>query len=259
MLEHVYKVIRYILPFRFARYGLTMVQESMPAYREVYNEVRQQIVAVLRTIMSSAPACFLLPNCWDKHENNIRSLVKKDDDRLYPCFESLSRRNFSLRDRSLRANTLPAISSRSKVIDLFDSLSIERKFGKTAGICLRIMKDHHILVTTCIEWSTSVYRQGHFRTYAAARLLRIWSKNGVELQKPIFGFLSTQSVQGGVRKSDVYRLLAELVSSKHLLVGKYLQWLMARGTLHGHQWPALVSIANLVMACCGLTAVGRSV
>jgi mediator of RNA polymerase II transcription subunit 12 len=209
--------------------------------------------------MSSAPTCFLLPHCWDKHESNIRSFLAIDGDPLHSCFQSLSRRNFNLRDRSLQANRLPTMSARDKVIGLLDNLSTERNFGKTAGACLRILKDHHLLVTTCVEWSASVYRPGHFGIYAAARLLRIWSKHGIELQRPILDFLSTQSTQVGVRKSDVYRLLAELVSSKHMSVGKYLQWLMARGTLHGHQWPGLVSIVYLVMARHGLTLVGWSV
>lgn len=209
--------------------------------------------------MSSASACFLLPHCWSKHEANVRRCLPEDDDRLLSCFEGLSRRNHYLRDRSLQTNRVPAMSPREAVISLLDALSIERNFGKTAGACLRIMKNHHLLISTCIEWSASVYRQGRFRTYAAARLLRTWSKHGIELQPPILEFLGTHSAQVGVRKSDIYRLLAELVTSKHLSVGKYLQWLMARGTLHGHKWPDPVSTIVALMALCRLIVLGRCV
>lgn len=207
--------------------------------------------------MSSSPACFLLPHCWDRHEANVRGFLVNEEDCLLSCFEGLSDRNFSLRDRTSRNERLPKLSPQEKVISLLDALSIERNFGKTAGVCLRILKNHHLLVTTCVEWSASVYRQGHFRIYAAARILRIWSKNGVELQQPILEYLCTQSAQTGVRKSDMYRLLAELVSSRHLSVGKYLQWLMARGTLHKHRWPGPVGSIYIVMARCWLIVLGR--
>lgn len=79
------------------------------------------------------------------------------------------------------------------------------------------------------------------RAYAAARLLRIWKRKGVDLQGPIFNFLAACSDVTGLHKKDIYKLLAELVRSRHLSVGKYLQWLIARGTLDDYHEPDPVS------------------
>ena len=146
-----------------------------------------------------------------------------------------------LRKRSQRQEGRPRSTCREQLINLLDRLSSERNYGRTAAACLRLNSSHGLLVRTCIEWSASAYRHGQFRTYAAARLLRIWNKLGVQLQEPILDFLNARADPVGFKRRDIYRLLAELVSSKHLSVGKYLQWLMARGTLQGRQQPLQVS------------------
>lgn len=190
--------------------------------------------------MLLAPACFVLPAYWSKHEGAIKRCLDKKEGRLQSSFDSLSRRNWRLRDRSLSMVSQATKSHRQKVIVCLDSLFDDQNFGEIAGVSLRITSDHDLLVRTCIEWSSSIYRYGRFRTYAGARLLRIWKRKGIDIQGPIFNFLASSSDVPGLQKSDVHRLLAELVRSQHLSVGKYLQWLMARGTLDGHHEPKLV-------------------
>ena len=126
-----------------------------------------------------------------------------------------------------------------------DSLRDNQSFGSVASACLRATSDSDLLIRTCVEWSSSVHRYGCFRAYAAARLLRIWKRKGIDLQSPIFNFLAACSDIPGLQKREVYRLLAELVRSRHLSVSKYLQWLIARGTLDGHHELHSVSIMIL--------------
>ena len=184
--------------------------------------------------MIVAPACFFLLDSWNQYKDTIDNcLIDQDNEQLRMCFENLSRRNLNLGNHSLRRSRQLSSSLRQRIIGLLDTLSIEPNFSKVAGACLHLADDSDVLVKTCIEWSASIYRHGHFRTYAAARLLRIWNKHGVELQRPIFDLLASDPDAEGLSGKDLYRLLAELVSSRHLSVGKYLQWLMARGTLHG--------------------------
>ena len=196
---------------------------------------------LLKNMMLSAPACFILPSCWRKYENATQSCLDKKESRLQSLFDNISKRNWSLRNRNLDHGTQATKSERQTIITYLDNLRDDQCFGRIAGMCLRVTGDHDLLVRTCIEWSSSVYRHGRFRTYAAARLLRIWKKRGVDLQAPIFNFLAASSEVPGLRKRDVYILLAELVRSQHLSVGKYLQWLIARGTLDGHHEPKSVS------------------
>lgn len=204
---------------------------------------------LLKNIMLSAPACLILPSCWRKYENVIQSCLDEKETRLQSLFDNISKRNWSLRNRNLDQGTQATQSHRQTIITYLDSLRDDQCFGRIAGACLRVTAEYDLLVRTCIEWSSSVYRHGRFRTYAAARLLRIWARRGVDLQAPIFNFLAASSEIAGLRKRDVYILLAELVRSQHLSVGKYLQWLIARGTLDGHHEPASVSTITSMNRC----------
>ena len=198
--------------------------------------------------MLLAPACFILPAYWSKYEGTIKRCLDKKEGRLQSSFDSLSRRNWRLRDRSLSMISQATKSSRQKVIVCLDSLFDDQSFGETAGVCLRVTSDYDLLVRTCIEWSSSIYRYGRFRIYAGARLLRIWKRKGIDIQGPIFNFLASSSDGPGLQKSDVHRLLAGLVRSQHLSAGKYLQWLIARGTLDSHHEPkAVITIISIIL------------
>lgn len=209
---------------------------------EIYIPVRQQIVQLLRSLLVSSPACFLLPSIWDKYKDLIHDcLLGKDSEHLRPCFESISYRNSSLQSYTTRQIKQDHRSSRQRLIGLLDSLVIKPNFGRIAGACLRLETDRDVLVKTCIEWSCTVHRQGLFRKYAALRLLRTWSRQGVHLQEPICDFLAANPDPASLSKRDLYGLLAGLISSRHLSVGRYLQWIMARGVLHGQYRPGPVS------------------
>lgn len=200
----------------------------------MYDTVFKQLAKLLKTIILSAPACLILPAYWSKYEDVIKSCLDEKESRLQSSFDSLSKRNWRLRTRSSKQSSPATKSHRQIIITYLDSLCDDQSFSMIAGACLRVTGDYDLLVRTCIEWSSSVYRHDCFRTYAAARLLRIWKRKGVDLQGPIFNFLAASSDVPGLQKRDLYRLLAELVRSQHLSVGKYLQWLIARGTLDDH-------------------------
>lgn len=207
---------------------------SSSVNREVYDPVLQHLIQLSRLIIVSAPACFLLPNSWNKYKDALRFCsISPDNDHLQNCYEHISTRNECLQNNAQRQNQNHGYSVRQRIITLLDTLSIKHDYGKVAATCLRNSKDHDLLVRTCVEWSCSTYRYGPFRTYAAARLLRIWNRRGVELQGPLLNFLALGGVREDLSREYFYRLIAGLVSSKHFSVGRYLQWLMARGTLQG--------------------------
>ena len=217
-------------------------QASLLSTRKIYGAVLGQITRFVKTIMYLAPGCFLLPGRWDEYQELVRECLNEDELHLLSCFETLSKRNANLRKRSPGRKGLLQSTCRDRIIDQLDRLYTDHNFAKIAGACLRLTHNHDLLVRTCVEWSASAYRHGLFRTYAAARLLRIWSRHGVELQRPVLDFLTARPNPVGSRRPDVYKLLAELISSKHLSVGKYLQWLMARGTLLGRPESLRVSV-----------------
>ena len=245
ILEHLQNVsAHYCLLHTSIASELTVSQAHLPPNREIYGPVLGQITKLIQSIMHVAPACFLLPSCWNKFQDTVNSCLGDDDVYLRVCFESLSRRNTNLQRRLPRQKRYPRSTCQEKIIDILDQLYTEHNFGRIAGACLRITHDQDLLVKTCLEWAASAYRLGHFRAYAAARILRIWNKHGVELQQPIFDLLHANPYPVGLRRHDVYKVLAELVSSRHLSVGRYLQWLMACGKLQGSHQPSPVSTTS---------------
>ena len=182
--------------------------------------------------MVDAPACFLLPSSWDKHKDALRNCtVGEGSSSLQKRYENLCMRNEYLQNGAPRPDKNHKDSLGQRIIFLLDSLYTKPDYGKVAGACLHNLNSNDVLVETCVEWSCSIYRHGLFRTYAAARLLRIWHRRGIELQRPLFDILASFGGRTDISRESLYKLFAGLVSSKHLSVGRYLQWLMARGTL----------------------------
>ena len=203
--------------------------------REIYNPVLQQLIQLSRFIMISAPACYLLPNSWERYREILEAIsIDYKDDQMRICFESLSKRNTGLQIHSSHSRVHLRKRFSQRLIRLLDSLSSTSNYSRIAGDCLRVTNDSKILVSTCVEWSCSIYRCGLFRTYAATRLLRVWGRHGIELQQPLCDFLAWMSGREGLNRKRLYMLFAGLVSSKHFSAGRYLQWLMARGTLGSH-------------------------
>ena len=205
--------------------------------------------------MLTSSACFLFPQLWGKYRNVIEHYcIDETNGLLRTCFETLTRRNAALRTYTYRSAVELRHSKKYQIIVLLDALPIKSNFMETARKCLRITKEGDMLVSTCVEWSSSIYRHGSFRTYAAARLLRIWSSNGIELQRPLCNLLVTASDRRGLSRSSTFKLYAILVSSNHFSVGRYLQWLMARGTLHRQSAGNMVGLFLIGNGCIGNNA-----
>ena len=195
----------------------------------------QQLWQESRSLFLDYPACLISPYTWTKHEHIIRdNLVDGENDQLAPRLAEIGHRNSNLQNRFLQGNVKPIQSWKQCVISLMDTLAAGQRYGKVASACLRLIDDDESLVKTCIEWSCSAHRQGLFRIYAAARLLRIWISKGVKVQEAAFTFMAAESENAGIDMGALYKLLADLIASRHLSAVKYLQWLMARGVQHRH-------------------------
>ena len=209
--------------------------------KEILASLEQRLVKLLKSLSISAPACLLLPRCWIKYERTFQNCFQGPADIPASCFEHIVRRNLRLTKSSEGRAWRPTPTSRRTFITFLDTTSDWAQIVKLTDSCLAATDDSSKLVITCLEWASSSYRHGHARIYIAARILRRWSKQGIELEKPILDFLAASPNMAGLHKGNTYRLLAELIRSKHFLAGKYLQWLMARGTLARCRTPNRVS------------------
>ena len=199
--------------------------------KESYRAITLDLVEMLQTILSSAPACFLIPTRWEEYEHLIERYLIQDKHALRTAFEDVLQRNLKLQGPPSTNHSHAQLSSDQKLIALFDSLAHTSNISAVAHRSLDLTDDHGVILGTCLQWSTSKYRRGLYRIYAGARLMRLWSRHGVDVQGHILSFLEAKPDLRELHRPDFYKLLAELVCSKHFSVGRYLQWLMARGGL----------------------------
>ena len=202
-----------------------------PVNKSPYDPLFQELLKECRALLTESPDCFLFPQCWDVNKQVIQDLVISGDKLLHSLFDDLTLRNGKFgNDICDLYGTVPRTAPQNIVVAL-DTLLNTSDYPKVASVCLMAAKSSDELVKTCLHWATSTYRCGRYRLYAVARLLRIWSKHSIDLQKPVLDFLAVGTEMLNIDWADFYSLCADLVSSRHLSVGRYCQWLMARGSL----------------------------
>ena len=166
---------------RYRQYGRHLVEAILahldhaqkPKNKASYDIVFQELVKECRALVACSPESFLLPRCWDTYEKVIRDCVVQEDPLFESRFNDLRQRNRSLQDCASHQVSQSRISSEQKIVAALDSLARLPDYPKAASTCLRVTGSHNLLVKTCLQWATSTYRYGQFRTYAAVRLLRI--------------------------------------------------------------------------------------
>lgn len=195
---------------------------------------------MLRSLILSAPLCFLLRN-WSKHELVLKNYLQGQEDLAFVQYECLSRRNHRLAQPRNYQDLSMEQSSQQRLIAFLDDMPAAIDIRQISDACKKIVPDQNLLITTCLNWATNIFRNGRARIYIVVRLLRRWAKFDVDLDSPILTFLSTNLYLPQRQRFNLYRLLAELVRSNHFSVSRYLQWLMARGRLSGQKYSDQVS------------------
>ena len=225
---------------RCRQYGMHLVEALLPqiktalqpAHVAIYDFVFQELANECKALLISNPDCFLIPQTWKAYKEIVQNSVVGKDSFLQTRFREICMRNQRLDDRAAAQETKTYSSAEQTVVAALDSLASHQDYPNVSRACRRAGLTPQLLVDVCIEWASSTYRYGSFRVYAVVRLLRMWSRRFLDLQGSVCNFLARSENLSDIDKTQIYKLCAELVSSKHLSVGKYLQWLMASGALH---------------------------
>lgn len=134
--------------------------------------------------------------------------------------------------------------TKEKLVSLLDSVDCAMAINiePLASKCIAVMPDTRALISAALTWASSLYRDGSHRVYLVTRLLRHWCSAGVDIDDGILSYFHTADSRKGSEPRNIFRVIAELVRSKTFSVGKYLQWLIATGSLsRGHDL-SLVSL-----------------
>ena len=118
-------------------------------------------------------------------------------------------------------------NSQQRIINVLDSFDPGSDAPAISRDCLATTKDRTLLIKTTTEWASTRFRSGHWRVYLAARLIRRWSSPDVNLEAAILSSLPTCAKGQRFVRSKVYKMISELIRSRHISIPKVLQWIMA--------------------------------
>lgn len=178
--------------------------------------------------MTSKRDNFVAPKTWMKYRDCIMSNFGSDDENFAAVISAIDRRN----SRLTTAGAQKEPSPRRHLIHLLDGARSQSFPNELPGQCWNIDDDKTSVMRTVLEWSTSCHRPGTTKTYVAARIIRSWSKYGVDITGSILSFLDSKNCDTSRDKPALYHLVSELARSGHFSTPRYLQWLIARGGLY---------------------------
>jgi mediator of RNA polymerase II transcription subunit 12 len=136
----------------------------------------------------------------------------------------------------LRPSKTPGAStvdSTARLYRLLDSVdySVNVRIDRLAYDCMELISEYSTLISTVLKWASSYYREGSHRIYLVTRLLRRWSHLGADIDDGVLSYLHSMMPNRSNDPRVVFRIIAELVRSKTFSTGRYLQWLIATGSV----------------------------
>ncbi|KAL5113832.1 RNA polymerase II mediator complex subunit [Pleosporales sp. CAS-2024a] len=188
----------------------------------------------LLKLLVTRPACLLLPASWIKYSAPLKALVeKRNSAQLVRAVESLDRRNARLLRFVANKSPPSTPSPAARLLQKLDSISYATpiRIDDLSYECMEIEPDAVQLISVLLQWASSFYRTGSHRMYLATRLLRRWSHLGADVYDGVVSYLQSMAWSDSGEIHVLLRIVAELVRSKHFSVGRYLQWLIATGSL----------------------------
>ena len=215
---------------RLATIVLDKLRSAQTSDAQEPNLLVERLKKFARDLVVSRPACFLIPQNWHWCEAVLRQCLSADAGDHQELMEHLGRVNERASGPTAQPETLPT-SPRQSLIQLLDAARAPYKVHELAKDCARACEDDNMRLTTAIEWSCTRFRRGEARLYLAVRLLRLWHRNGCDLDRLLHAFLANGHAHQILNGSSFHHLITELVRSRDFSVSKYLQWLTARGSL----------------------------
>ncbi|OBT50588.1 hypothetical protein VE04_09675 [Pseudogymnoascus sp. 24MN13] len=201
--------------------------------RDLLLPLIERVGNILTATVRTNPESFIALSHWPKYSDTLEACNTSGGPDETQIFDAISRRNARLKSRSSGGDETQ--NSRRRVIDLLDaSLSVQFS-PDLPRECWKGMRDRTLLVQTLFDWATSCARPSLMKTFVAARLMRTWSRHGIDVDESVLNYLTFRSNGPGVSGDAVYHLVSELARSGHFCVSKYIQWVIARGGLHGSQ------------------------
>lgn len=176
----------------------------------------------------------ILPNSFDSYKDLVLSCLDLKENVDNAIFRSLVERNTRVQ-RPRNCQSSVQFTPRQRVIRLLDSKQPAYDIPSMSTACLDTVEDRAVLISTVLEWSASSFRGGLCRVYTSVRLLRKWKALGIDVDSYILYFLVDAREYYALNLDNIFHITAELIRSQTFSVGRYFQWLMARGVANCFQ------------------------
>lgn len=194
-------------------------------------------------LVVTKPTCLLLPKTWEKHGSILHTFAQRSSHvEITHTVADLDARNLQLSQPFGVPGSKPS-DLIGRIYQLLDSVDYNTsvRIDELAFDCMEIKSDAESLISAAMQWASSIYRQGSHHIYLVTRLLRKWSHLGADVYSGILDCLPMLTSDTTKEAAVVFRIIAELLRSKTFSLGRYLQWLIATGSLTQHTDLSLVS------------------
>ncbi|CAG7925215.1 unnamed protein product [Penicillium olsonii] len=190
-----------------------------------------RLARFIRKLVLEHTSSMVLPKTWETYNQQVFSSLDLTNEADQALLQSLSERNARVQ-RPKHSSKTTQRSPHQRIIRLLDSIRPAHDMSSISTY-LDAFEDKAVLVTKLLEWLSTHFRYGLHRVFIAARLLRKWKSAGVDIDGHILAFLSRARTNDGLGMEPIFHVISELVRSQTFSVGRYLQWLMARGVTNG--------------------------
>ncbi|KNG47429.1 hypothetical protein TW65_05980 [Stemphylium lycopersici] len=203
--------------------------EDLEPYRAVLQYLENTIVRLLAT----RPACLLLPTAWVQYSPLLQKLAeRRNHAHVTQAVRRLEQRNCRLLKTPQNASSASQTLA-GRIYRILDSVDYNKpvRIEDLSFDCMEIIADAPRLIGILLRWACTCYREGIHRIYLATRLLRRWNHLGADVYDGIISYLREMSWVATGEPAILFKIVAELVRSKTFATGRYLQWLIATGSV----------------------------
>ncbi|KAJ6009663.1 hypothetical protein N7522_004679 [Penicillium canescens] len=212
---------------RLAELLLEKLRQANEAKLASLQPLIDRLARFIKRLVCDHTSSMILPNTWETYKQQVSSVLDLENACEKALFQNLAERNA----RVQRPNHSKQTNNRSphqRIIRLLDSIRSAHDISSMSSY-FDTFEDKAELVSKLLEWLSTPFRHGLCRVYIGARLLRKWKSAGVDIDSHILAFLSRGRNNQRLVMDQIYHVISELVRSQTFSVGRYLQWLMARG------------------------------
>ncbi|KAL8779562.1 MAG: hypothetical protein Q9213_006867 [Squamulea squamosa] len=217
------------------RYGRRLAESLLEQLQRVeemvspdlYDAVKMKIAGLIRLFIVTSPVSFLMRRRWPTFHSLLQTAIAAPQ---AVVFQDLCKRNKRIQAMAGLDTESEAATSQS-LIQILDFESSGADILTIARTLWEVAPNPELLVRTCLCWASTIYGTSYVRVYTAAQLLRSWSDMDVDIESQVLNFLAIDAKAADLDKARLYRIIAELVRSRHFSVGRYLNWVIANGFL----------------------------